>query len=281
MTGSFEIVIDGLGFVEGTRWLDGRLWFSDFGARRVRSIDRSGAMRDEAWVPGQPSGLGFTHDGALLVVSSYDQHLLRFEGGTPLVVADIGKIYRGALNDMLTLPDGRCYISAFPEPVVGAVAPPTPPDGGRVPLFMVRPDGEVMIVAQDLRIPNGMAYDPRTRLLFVAETMGQRILAFDMKDDGSLGVGQSFGDIGERSPDGIALDGRGRLWVACPFSSEFIRLDDGGAIDTVLTVPDNAWAVTCAVGENDDELWCAVVATSFDDYLQGRAKGSIGLWRSD
>jgi sugar lactone lactonase YvrE len=154
-----------------------------------------------------------------------------------------------------------------------------PADGGRVPLFLVDPEGKVRIVAEDLKIPNGIVYDAETHTLLVAETMGFRIIAFDLLDDGSLGPGRTYGDIGPRSPDGIALDSQGRLWVASPFSSEFIRLGRDGVIDTVVQVPGGAWAVACAVGESDDELWCAVVDTTIEDYQQGRSKGSVKLWR--
>lgn len=280
MTGTFETIADGLGFIEGLRWHGGRLWYSDFAARRVRSVDRAGVIRDEAWVPGQPSGLGFAPDGALMVISTHEGHLLRYQDRHHLIVADIGARYRGGLNDMLTMPDGRCYISAFPESPIGEVAPPVPADGGRVPLFLVEPDGSTRVVAEDLKSPNGIAYDAGTRTLLVAETMGFRIVAFDVKEDGSLGRGRTYGDIGQRSPDGIALDSKGRLWVASPFSSEFVRLGCDGVIDEVVQVPAGSWAVACAIGDSDDELWCAIVETSIADYLQGHAKGSVRLWHS-
>lgn len=279
MTGTLETIVEDLGFIEGLRWHGGRLWYSDFGVRRVRSVDRTGVIRDEAWVPGQPSGLGFAPDGALMVISTHEGHLLRYKDGHHLIVADIGAIYRGGLNDMLTMPDGRCYISAFPEPPIGEVTPPVPADGGRVPLFLVEPDGKARIVAENLKIPNGMVYDAETRTLLVAESLGNRIVAFDMKDDGSLGPERTYVDLGERWPDGISLDSRGRLWVSSLFTSEFIRIGRDGAIDEVVQVPGGGWAVTCAVGDSDDELWCAVVETTVEDFQQGRAKGSIRLWR--
>lgn len=274
------IVAEGHGFVEGIRWHAGRVWFSDFGRRRVYSLKPGETVREEAWVPGQPSGLGFAPDGALLVVSVHEGHVLRFQEGQHMVVADIGASYRGGLNDMLTTPEGRSYVSAFALPLIGEVTPDVPADGGSIPLFMVDADGTLRIVAEGLKIPNGMALSADGRTLFVAETMACRILAFAVNADGSLGPAQVHAELGMRSPDGISIDRAGRLWVACPFSSEFVRLDAGGAVERVVSVP-GFWAVTCAVGASDGELWCALVETTIEDYKRGHAKGSIALWRED
>ena len=85
--------------------------------------------------------------------------------------------------------------------------------------------------------------------------------------------------IGHRNPDGIAIDSEGRIWVGCPFVSEFVRLDRSGSIDLVIETP-GLWAVSCAVGEANDELWCGVVRTTIEDYKQGRAEGAILRWRA-
>jgi sugar lactone lactonase YvrE len=52
------ILLEGLCFGEGPRWHEGRLWFSDFYARAVKSVDENGAVRTELELDDQPSGLG-------------------------------------------------------------------------------------------------------------------------------------------------------------------------------------------------------------------------------
>ena len=64
-----SVLIDGLKFPEGPRWHDGKLWFSDMHDLRVFTVDLSGTVEVVAEVPAQPSGLGFTPDGELLIVS--------------------------------------------------------------------------------------------------------------------------------------------------------------------------------------------------------------------
>lgn len=278
----FAIVAQGYGFVEGIRWHEDRVWFSDFRQRRVYSLDPKdtlhGDIREEAWVPGQPSGLGFSPDRALMVVSIHEGHVLRYNADSHMVIADIGAIYRGGLNDMLTTPAGRSYVSAFPPPLIGEITPDVPADGGSVPLFMVDLDGSVHIVAEGLKIPNGMALSADGETLFVAETMACRILAFPVDVRGFLGEPRVHAELGMRSPDGISIDRQGRLWVASPFSGEFVRLSANGSIEKVVEVP-GYWAVTCAVGKTDEELWCAIVETTVEDYKKGHAKGAIALWQ--
>ena len=52
------ILIEGLYFGEGPRWHADRLWFSDFYAHAVKSVDESGDVRIELELDDQPSGLG-------------------------------------------------------------------------------------------------------------------------------------------------------------------------------------------------------------------------------
>ncbi len=273
-----ETLLAGLGFVEGLRFRDGRVWFSDFWSRRVQSLGRDKDVREEAYVPGQPSGLGFAPDGALLFVSTHDARVMRRQATTEMVLADIGARYRGALNDMFTTPEGLSYVSAFPVPNVGRPTPDAPPDGGSVPLFLVRATGEVETVAEGLKIPNGITQSPDGQTLYVAESLGNRISAFQIRPDGTLGERGTHADLGQRSPDGLSIDRSGRLWLGSPFTSEFVRLDRSSNIDQIVEVP-GRWAVSCAVGEHDDELFCGTVKTSIEEYKRGVGSGAIERWK--
>ena len=69
-------LLEDLTFPEGPRWHDGRLWLSDFYAHEVVALDLDGRRETMARGPGQPSGLGWTPDGRLMVVSMTDQKLM-------------------------------------------------------------------------------------------------------------------------------------------------------------------------------------------------------------
>ena len=69
-------------FGEGPRWRNGRLWFSDFYAHRVCSVDLAGDVRTELELEGRPSGLGWMPDGSLLISDDYADAIYRvvYEG---------------------------------------------------------------------------------------------------------------------------------------------------------------------------------------------------------
>ena len=277
MANELRTVADGLGFVEGPRWRDGRLWYSDFSSRSVNSVDESGEVRRHAYVAGQPSGLGFSPDGDLLVVSVHESLILCIDDEGTTVVADVGARYRGGLNDMLVDPDGRAYVSAFPAHVPGQRTGQIHGEPS-VPLFLVTLDGHVEVVAEDLAVPNGIALSPDGRTLVVAETIGRRLTAFDVAADGSLSGRRTFADCGERKPDGICMDPTGAVWFGSPFTSEYVLVRDGGEVQTTIPTPDR-WAVSCALGEDAETLWCATVAVTREEYLAGGGRGAIEVCR--
>src|SRR5437764_1341305 len=73
-------VLEGLAFPEGPRWHDGRLFFSDQHAHQVLTLDPSGGVEEIVRVEQQPSGLGWTPDGRMLIVSMLDRRLLQLDG---------------------------------------------------------------------------------------------------------------------------------------------------------------------------------------------------------
>ena len=115
MTGGtkLEVLLGGLKFGEGPRWRDGRLWFSDFYAHRVAAVDLDGRDETMVEVPQRPSGLGWTPQGELLVVSMLDRSVLRFDGKTLHVHADLAALAAGLCNDMVVDGAGRAYVGNF------------------------------------------------------------------------------------------------------------------------------------------------------------------------
>src|SRR4051794_37043128 len=76
-------LVDDLGFPEAPRWREGRLWFSDFHDRLVRRVTPDGGLDVALDLDDSPSGLGWTPDGELLVVSMTRRALLRVRDGSP------------------------------------------------------------------------------------------------------------------------------------------------------------------------------------------------------
>ena len=275
-----KVLVDNLGFLEAPRWHDGELWFSDFYSRWVCSVDESGKLTRHVYVPGQPSGLGFLEDGTLVIVSTHEGQILHWAGGERVVAADIGDQYRGGLNDMIVDTSGRAYVSTFPPPVIGQghMDLTTPPS---LPIFLVDPSGAVKVVADDLRIANGMAISADGGTLIVAETLGNRLLAYDIQPDGALANRRVFAELDHRQPDGICLDADGNVWVGSFSTSEFLLVAEGGDVVRTIETP-GRWAVACALGGSDGlSLFGLTTQVTIEEYLAGRGEGAVVTYRVD
>ena len=241
MTAAPALLVDGLAFAEAPRWHLGELWFSDFYTHEVRRVDAQGQVHTVVDVPGQPSGLGWTPDGRLLVVSMLDHRLLRLDPGGLVEVADLSAFAGGPCNDMVVDAAGRAYVGNFGFDLL-AKATPVP-----TVLVAVEPDGRAHGVAEDLLFPNGSVITPDGKTLVVAETFGQRLTAFAIANDGSLSQRRVWADLPGLSPDGICLDAEGAIWVASPLSKEFVRVHEGGRISQRIPSGTGS-AIACALG---------------------------------
>lgn len=242
----------GFHFLEGPRWHQGHLYFSDFADGKVYVLESDGRVEVVCQAPYWVSGLGFTPSDELLVVAVQERRLLRCSGPEGLLeVADLSGVARYHCNDMLVDEHGRAYIGNFGFDLGG--------DAIRAAdLALVSPRGEISVVAQDLIFPNGMARTPDGSTLIVAETFAARLTAFDILADGSLTGRRTWAALSDRSfatvgeclgagaplPDGIALDTEGALWIGDAGGRAALRVAPGGEIlDRVPTPELSVFAV--------------------------------------
>ena len=264
-----EVLLDDLIFLEGPRWYDGKLWFSDMFAGQVRTADLSGNTEVVAEVAERPSGLGFLPDGRLLIVSMQNRLLLRLDREGLTTVADLSSLAVGSPNDMVVDTHGRAYIGHFGYDLFGGEEPKP------ASLLLVTPDGQVREVADGLEFPNGTVISPDGKTLIVAETFGRRLTAFSIADDGGLSERRVFAQFDEETPDGICLDARGGVWVSSFESGEFVRVEDGGTITERIPVPGKR-AVACALGGPQRQtLFLLTAETTLEDLAQGKSIGRV------
>ena len=239
-----QVLLAGLTFPEGPRWREGKLWFSDFYTHRVITVDPMGASATVAEVPERPSGLGWTKDGRLLVVSMLDRRVLRQGPGGLELYADLARLATGPCNDMVVDAAGRAYVGNFGFDRHNNEAPRT------TCIARIDPDGKVVRAAEELFFPNGMAITPDGRSFIVAETYANRLTTFAVGADGSLQKRRLFAELKDCFPDGICLDAEGAVWVADARGHQVIRVFDGGRIErTVSTGAQGAFA--CMLGGAD------------------------------
>jgi sugar lactone lactonase YvrE len=269
---TLDIIVDGLTFPEGPRWRDGKLWFSDFYSQRVLTVDRDRRVEKIAEVPQRPSGLGFTPDGALLVVSMLDRRLLRLEGGRMSVVADLSAIATGPCNDMVVDAKGRAYVGNFGFDRHQGEPPRT------ACIARVDPDGRVTRAADDLMFPNGTVITPDGRTLIVGETFGHRLTAFDVAADGALSNRRLWAQLDGCFPDGICLDAEGAIWVADARGNRVIRVFDGGRIERTISTGDRG-AFACMLGGADRRTLYICTCTASGPAVADKTDGRIEATR--
>ncbi len=232
----------GWGFAEGPRWRDGRLVLSDTLGGRVITVAEDGEVQTLCEVP-HPMGIDWLPDGTLLAVSMTDFCVYAFDGSQVSLYCDLRRYCPGPTNDIVADRFGRAYVGNMGTAGFLDNEPPKPAD-----LVLIGADRRVTPVAGDLLFANGMVLCDGGRRLLVAETFGHRITSFVVDpDDGSLHDRAVFADLGERTPDGIALDAEGYLWVASMETCEFLRVGEGGEI-THRIDPSGRNAVACALG---------------------------------
>ena len=269
-----DVLVDGLTFPEAPRWRDGKLWFSDFYSHRVLAVDLTGRLETVVEVPQRPSGLGWTADGTLLVVSMLDRRLLRVERGTTRVVADLSALATGPCNDMVVDAAGRAYVGNF-----GFDRHRGEPERTTC-LARVDPDGRVTRAADDLHFPNGTVITPDGRTLIVAETLAHRLTAFDVAADGALSNRRVLATIDGCFPDGICLDAEGAVWVADARSNRVIRVRADGAIDRAL-VTGQRGAYACMLGGSDRRTLFVLTNTGSGPAMADKTDGRIETYRVD
>jgi sugar lactone lactonase YvrE len=227
---------NGFCFGEGPRWFEGLLWFSDLLGEAVHTADMRGSLTTLPLPGHTPSGLGFRPDGSLLIVSTEDRQVLRYDGETVVTVADLADVALANLGDMVIDDAGRAYIGCQAYSG-GSIIRLDPEDGS----------DRATVVASDLDFPNGMVITPDRQTLIVAESIGRRLTAFTIDSDGGLADRRVFADGLDGPPDGIALDADGAVWTSMTLAHQFERIREGGSVTDRIDMGDRA-AIACALG---------------------------------
>jgi sugar lactone lactonase YvrE len=224
---------DGFCFGEGPRWFEGLLWFSDMLGEAVHTVNLQGDMTTLPLPGHAPSGLGFRPDGSLLITSTEDRKVLRYDGEVVTTVAELSDIAPANLGDMVIDDAGHAYVGS--QAFEGGV------------IVRVDPDGTATVVARDLDFPNGMVITPDRMTLIVAESIGRRLTAYTIASDGSLKDRRVFADGLDGPPDGITLDAEGGVWTSMTLANQFERIIEGGVVTDRIDMGDRT-AIACTLG---------------------------------
>ncbi len=198
------------------------------------------------------NGLTFDAHGRLVLAEHGDRRVTRLEAnGNRTVLADR---YQGkrlnSPNDVVFRSNGDLY---FTDPPFGL--PETFADPAReldfCGVYRLTRDGKLSLLARDIGAPNGIAFSPDERTLYVTDVNPARPawLAYDVHADGSLANGRVFraADFWMRTrpggPDGLKTDKAGNIFAAGP-GGVYVFAPDGthlGTIETGVATSNVAW----------------------------------------
>jgi gluconolactonase len=249
---------EGFQFTEGPLWLADRnkLLFSDPNANRIYEYDPAaangaGALRvfrersgyDGADIAeyGQPgsNGLARNPKSGALTLAEHGRHRISELGanGAPRTLVDAldGKRLNSP-NDLVFRSDGALFFSDPPFGLPKFFDDPRKqlPFSG---VYSLR-GGKLRLVSTDLTGPNGVAFSPDEKQLYVTNWDVQKkvVMRYDVARDGSLSRGRVFFDMtsapGEEALDGIKVDREGNLYVSGP-GGLWILAPDGTHLGTL------------------------------------------------
>jgi len=254
---------EGFQFTEGPVWVTkGRyLLFSDPNANRIYKYEPGGTLsvfREESGYSGadiaeygQPgsNGLAVDRDGRLTIDQHGNRRVVRLNGdGSETVLADRFEGKRlNSPNDLVYRRDGALF---FTDPFFGL--PKFDKDPRKeLPFSGVYSlhNGKLRLVTKQLPGPNGIAFSPDEKFLYVGNWQEDRkvVMRYPVNDDATTGEGELFFDMtsagGEDAIDGIKVDIEGNLFVSGP-GGIWVLSENGRHLGTIVTpkhVHNMAW----------------------------------------
>jgi gluconolactonase len=279
----------------GFDWSEGPVWVKDGGYLLFSDVPRNTVYRWKEgegvspWMQpsgytgvgrysGEPGSNGLTLDseGRLVLCEHGDRRVSRLEkGGGKRTLADNyqGKRFNSP-NDAVFHSNGDLY---FTDPPYGL--PRQADDPSReldfFGVYRLGRDGRVTLLTREMTRPNGIAFSPDEKTLYVAQSDPARAvwMAFPVRADGTLGRGRVFADstamVGQVPglPDGLKVDREGNLFATGP-GGVHIYAPDGKRLGRIETGEATA---NCAWGDDGSTLY--ITADMYICRIKTRTRG--------
>jgi gluconolactonase len=226
------------------------------------------------------NGLTLDNEGHLLICQHGNRQIARVKRRTQGQFEALATNFQGkrfnSPNDLALRSNGDLY---FTDPPYGL------PQGAEDPrrelklqgVYRVSQRGRITLLVRELTRPNGIAFAPDEKRLYVAVSDPERahLMAYDVKDDGTLAAGRIFFDAtplvaGRKGlPDGLKVDTRGNVWATGP-GGVLVLSPEGRHLGTIN--PGVATA-NCAWGGDGSVLY--LTADSYLCRVQTKTRGAI------
>ena len=268
---------------DGCIWAEGPVWFADGGYLLWSDIPNNRMLR---WTPEtgvstfraeSNNSNGNTRDrqGRLVTCEHLTRRVTRTEpDGSITVIADKHKGKRlNSPNDVVVKSDDSIW---FSDPSYGIMTEfegsRSEQEQGGCYVYRVDPKtGEIATVVEDFVKPNGLAFSPDEKILYVADSAASHdpsaphhIRAFDVVDGKKLANGRVFCDIKTGIPDGFRIDVNGNLWTSCHAGVECYAPD--GTLLGRINVPEIVANVTFG-GKRRNRLFITATTSLYAVYV--------------
>ncbi len=279
-----EKLADGFSWLEGPVWLrrQGLLLFSDVPNNVIHRyepesgvsvyLQPSGYTGSVPFTGRSPGSNGLAIDpmsGALVICQHGDRRVIRIEAdGSKTILAERYEGKRlNSPNDLAFRGNGDLY---FTDPPFGL------PQGFKDPakelpmsgVYRLAPGGQPLLLVGDLLYPNGLAFSPDGKTLYLSDSDPDRPAWYAYavrEDDGALESRRLFADArpyttsGEGAPDGIKIDREGNVFAAGP-GGVHVFAPDGEHLGTLVT---GAPTANLAFGSGGSMLYITAETTLY------------------
>jgi gluconolactonase len=217
----------------GGRWTEGPVYFpagryllfSDIPNDRIMRYDETDGSVSVFRSPcGYTNGHTVDREGRLVSCEHGGRRVSRTEhdGGITLIADSHNGKRLNSPNDVVVKSDGSIW---FTDPPYGILTDyeghKADPENGFNVYRVDGASGAISVVADDFIRPNGIAFSPDERKLYIVDSAGGRskgepkhIRVFDVGGNGKLSGGKEFADCTAGRFDGMRFDTEGRLWAA-------------------------------------------------------------------
>jgi gluconolactonase len=228
-----EKIATGFGFTEGPVWDSrGFLYVSDEEKNRISRVYPDGRVETLLEI-GDPDGSTLDVQGHFVTTASVLRAIIQVEpDGRYKVLADRyqGKRFNSP-NDIQVGPDGALY---FTDPTLDL------PRGEAQEIsfqgvYRLGSDGSVRLLTRDLKAPNGLAFSPDGKRLYIDDTERREIRVYDVGPGMQLQNGRVFGKEEGKGgvPDGMRVDTQGNVYCTGP-GGVWVWDPEGNHLGTVM-----------------------------------------------
>jgi gluconolactonase len=268
-----EKLAGGFAFSEGPLWRPhDALWFSDVIGNVVRQWSPDGTVTEILRPAGYdgnslpeggfngPNGMTADGDGGVVLCQHGNRRIVRIsrEGSMSTVIDRFEGKRLNSPNDLVFHRDGSLY---FTDPPYGLPLQDQDPTKELAFNGVYRwANGKLQLIINDLHRPNGLAFSPDYKTLYVANSeQPKKWMRYDVAADGTVRNGQVFADVDHSPepgvPDGMKIDVQGNMYAAGP-GGVWVFSPQGKHLGTIKTPETPA---NCAWGDDGKSLYITAI----------------------